>query len=119
MKYLIPAPISKNSKLTTKNDKIPSYSESENVKELSCLIHFLDKDILDNTYLANGALVSMRRVLTTRDFLEPYEIGVENRSLYVYSKKWRTKDQIKKVFKIHIDHEGNSQLAVAEVSNFA
>ena len=81
-------------------------------------MHFVDKDIFDNTYVANGALVDIDKVLTSRDFLEPYEVDVENKNLYVYPKKWRTMNQIRKVIKIHIDHKGGSQLAVAEVSGF-
>ena len=83
-------------------------------------MHFVDKNIIDNVYLASGALVNMMRVLSTRDFLGPYEETVADGKLFAYPKAWITnRDQIKRVVKIHIDHWGNSQLAVAEVSNFS
>ena len=80
-------------------------------------MHFVDRDIHNNSYLANGALINMGRVLTTRDFLEPYERDTKNRNLYVYPPNWKFEDQINKVHKVFINHESGSQLALADVSN--
>ena len=116
-KYFILASSSKKPKLTTENE---AASSSNLGKEhyYSCLVYFVDKDIFDDIYIANGALVHMDRVLTTRNFLEPYELSINNRNLYVYPEEWRTEVQIGKVTKIYIDFRGGSQLAVAEVSSF-
>ena len=66
-------------------------------------MHFVDRGILDNLYIANGALVDINKVLSTRDFLQSYERDIEDRKLYVYPKDWQNnRDQIRKVIKIYI-----------------
>ena len=81
-------------------------------------MHFVDRDIHNNSYIANGALVDANRVLTTRDFLEPYERDTENRNLFAYPHNWKFENETKKVNKVYIDHESGSQLAVAFVSSY-
>ena len=80
-------------------------------------MHFVDKDLNPNIYIANGGLISNNKVLTTRHFLEPYEEDIENRHLTIYSSKWKTRDPLSYVNKVHIDRGGRSQLAVASVSS--
>ena len=106
---------SKKPKLTIGNE--PSSSSKSEEDNRSCLMHFVDKDIFDDIYLANGALIFNNKVLTTCDFLKPYDNNLTNNNLYVYSNKWKTKGQTSKVNHVYIDHEGDSQLAVASVSS--
>ena len=116
LNYLHVAPDLKNQKLSTGNEA-PSSSISGDQQGTPCLIHFVDRDIYNNSYLANGALINKKTVLTTRNFLEPYENDTRKRNLYVYPHNWKIKNQILKVEKVFIDHESNSLLAVAHVSN--
>ena len=81
-------------------------------------MHFVNKDTFDDIYVASGALVDHRKIITTRDFLEPYEKNVNNSNLFVYPSKWKYPKLIRQVLKVYIDHEGGSKLAVAKVSSF-
>ena len=116
LKYLHIAPDSRKQKLSTGNEA-PSSSNSENQEGTACLMHFVDRDIHNNSYLANGALIDRNRVLTTRDFLEPYKRDTGNRNLYVYPHNWKNENQIQRVNEAFVDNENRSQLAVAHVSN--
>ena len=79
-------------------------------------MHFVDKDLFDHVYLANGALVDMNKVLTTRDVLEPYKNSVKEKNLFVYPEEWKIDNLTQKVTEVYIDNRGNSKLAVAKVS---
>ena len=116
--FLILASSSGQLNLATENEEAPSSKYKK--EECSCLMYFVDKNLIDNIYLASGALVNMNRVLSTRDFLGPYEGTVARGNLFVYPKAWRSnRIQIKRVVEIYIDHTGGSQIAVARVSNFS
>ena len=98
---------------------LASCTKFEEEDHRSCLIHFVDRNILNDLYIANGALVEMDKVITTRDFLHSYSRDIKNEQLYAYPKDWQNnRDQIRKVIKIYIDLQGSSLLAVAIVSSF-
>ena len=81
-------------------------------------MHFVNKDTFDDIYVSSGALVDHRKIITTRDFLEPYEKNVNNSNLFVYPSKWKIPELKRQVVKVYIDHQGGSKLVVAKVSSF-
>ena len=95
-----------------------SSSESEVKKDGSCLMHFVDKRFFDHVYIANGALVNINKVLTTRDVLQPYENNIKQEELFVYHEEWKNDNLTQKVTEVYIDKRGISKLAVAKVSTF-
>ena len=95
-------------------NEIRSFFNNKPVPKPACLIFF----VVDDIYVANGALVDTNKVISTRDFLEPYKKGITQSNLYAYPAKWKILKQTRKVIDIRIDHNGDSPLAVAIVSSF-
>ena len=82
----------------------------------SCLIHFLD--ILDNIFVSNGALITINKVLTTRDFLEQYKNDTCTKNLFACPSKLKDKKKIKNVVKVIIESGASGKFGVACVSSF-